>query len=120
MILPDGKDTSQRDLAARWRAEVDVLRKRGAEVVAAAVESCADELEQSLREAALEALTLNEAAEESGYSKAHLSRLIATDRLPNVGKKGSPRIRRGDLPRKPEDHMVDGPDLVGQIHPDVA
>ena len=120
MTLPDAKGTSQHDLAARWRAEIDVLRKRGAEAVAAAVESCADELEQSLREAALEALTLSEAAEESGYSKSHLSRLIATDRLPNAGRRNAPRVKRGDLPRKPDNPMDDGPDLVGQIHGDIA
>ncbi len=116
MTLPEKKGTPQHDLAARWRAEVDVLRKRGAETVATAVESCANELEQSLQEAALEALTLDQGAEESGYSKSHLGRMIAAHRLPNAGRKGSPRIRRADLPRKPpEEPLDDGPDLVGRI-----
>jgi len=107
-------------MVARWRTEVALLRKRGVKELADGLESYIDELEQVLVEADLEALSLDQASEESGYSKAHLSRLIATDRLPNAGRKGSPRIRRGDLPRKPEEPMVDGPDLVGRIHGDVA
>ena len=110
----------QPDLVSRWRAEVDVLRKRGADGQAAAVESCADELEQAVVEANLESLTLDQAAEESGYSKSHLSRLMAADRLPNAGRRNAPRIKRGDLPRKPETPMDEGPDLVGRIHGDVA
>ena len=120
MTVPDGKSTSLRDLVSQWRTEVDLLRKRGSKAVAAAVESCAGELEQTLVEADLEALTLDQAAEESGYSKSHLSRLIAADRLPNAGRRNAPRIKRGDLPRKPEDPMDDGPDLVGRIHGDIA
>ena len=111
---------TQTDLVARWRTEVDLLRKRGVKELADGLESYADELEQTLVEADLEALTLDEASHESGYTKSHLSRLIAADRLPNAGRKHAPRIKRGDLPRKPEDPMDDGPDLVGQIHPDVA
>ena len=108
------------EIVNRWRADVNVLRRRWAKAQAAAVESCADELEQVLVEVGLEALTLDQASEESGYTKSHLSRLIATDRLDNAGRKGSPRIRRCDLPRKPEDSMNDGPDLVGRIHGDIA
>lgn len=115
-----GTMTAQRELVARWRAEVDLLRRRGVKELAAGLESYTDELEQVLVEADLEELTLDQASEESGYSKAHLGRLIAADRLPNAGKRNAPRIKRGDLPKKPEDTMVDGPDLVGQIHPGVA
>ena len=57
---------------------------RGVKELADGLQSYADELEQSLQEAALEILTLSEAAEESGYSKSHLSRLIAADRLPCI------------------------------------
>ena len=120
MTVPDGKGTSQRDLAARWRAELGVLRKRGAKELAEGLESYVDELEQVLVEADLEALTLDQAAAESGYTKGHLGRLIAADRLDNVGRKHAPRVRRGDLPKKPEEPLGEGPDLVGRIHEDVA
>jgi hypothetical protein len=37
----------------------------------------------------------------SGYSTDHLTALIRKGTLPNAGRKHAPRIRRGDLPRKP-------------------
>ena len=47
-----------------------------------------------------EELTLADSAIASGYSKRRLSELIADGTIPNVGRKGAPRIRRADLPRK--------------------
>jgi hypothetical protein len=47
-----------------------------------------------------EELTLSEAALRSGYSSDHLSRLLREGKLQNVGRKGRPRIRAGDLPRR--------------------
>lgn len=48
-----------------------------------------------------EALDLRTAADVSGYSADHLTRLVREGRLRNLGRKHSPRFRRGDLPRKP-------------------
>ena len=92
--------TGPTDLAAQWRTDADTLRRRGAEVQAVALESCADDLEAAHREHALEALTLNEAAQESGYSYSTLQKKVASGELPNMGTKNCPRVRRGDLPRK--------------------
>jgi hypothetical protein len=69
-----------------------------------------------------EILTLAEAAQESGYSGDHLRHLIADGTLDNAGRKGSPRIRRGDLPVKPG-HRHQGPtdaedvarEIIGRI-----
>lgn len=47
-------------------------------------------------------LTLAAASSLSGYSTDHLSRLIREGSVPNAGKKGSPRIRRADLPIRPK------------------
>lgn len=47
-------------------------------------------------------LTLTAAANLSGYSTDHLSRLIREGSIPNAGRKGSPRIRRSDLPIRPK------------------
>ena len=88
-------------LAARWRAEADILRRRGAVAQAEALESCAIELEEYERERALEALTLEQAETESGYSYSALEKMIRRGELLNIGKRGSPRVRRGDLPKKP-------------------
>ena len=106
-------------LASQWRDEADTLRRRGAEVQAVALESCADELEVALREDSLEALTLNEASQESGYSYSALQKKVASGELPNVGNKNCPRVRRGDLPRKagrlPRGPSDGEPDLAGKI-----
>jgi hypothetical protein len=64
------------------------------------LEACAAQLESAAREHALEALTLDEARNESGYSYSALQKMVASGELENVGNKGSPRVRRGDLPRK--------------------
>jgi hypothetical protein len=53
-----------------------------------------------MRERELHALTLEEAARESGYSYSSLQKKVASGGLTNVGTKGSPRVRRGELPRK--------------------
>ena len=49
-----------------------------------------------------EPLSLREAAARSGYSEDHLARLIRQGTIPNAGRRGAPRIRRGDLPRRPK------------------
>jgi hypothetical protein len=87
-------------LASQWHDEAKALRRRGADPQALVLESCAEELERAEMEYGLEALTLQEAERESGYSYSALQKIVASNRLLNVGSKHSPRIRRGDLPRK--------------------
>lgn len=67
---------------------------------AAAFRRCADDLDASLRSAALDEFTLAEASEQSGYSVDHLARLVRDGKIPNAGRPHVPRIRRGDLPRR--------------------
>ena len=99
-------------LPERWRQEAGVLRRRGAANQADALESCADELEAWERERALEALTLEDAERESGYSYSALEKMVRRGELENVGEKGRPRVRRGDLPRKVR---REAPDLAGPV-----
>ena len=87
-------------LAAQWREEVETLQRRGATAQAVLLESCADELATVLRQRNLEALTIQQASEESGYSYSGLQKMVADGKLPNVGDRNRPRVRRGDLPRK--------------------
>jgi hypothetical protein len=47
-----------------------------------------------------EAVTLREAARDSGYSRDHLARLVRSGVIPNAGRPNAPRIRRVDLPQK--------------------
>ena len=79
-----------------------MLRRRGQDALAAMAESYADELEEALREHDIEALTLQEAAVESGYSADHLGRLVRDGKITSAGQPNAPRIRRADLPRKPK------------------
>ncbi len=89
------------ELRKRWTADASTLRQWGAEDEAQVVERCARELAEALDTHDDEALTLAEAAAESGYSVSHLRRLIAQNKLRDTAQVGPPRVRRGDLPRKP-------------------
>jgi hypothetical protein len=64
------------------------------------LEECARQLSAALEAHALEALTLDEAAKESSYSYSAIQKMVAHGELTNVGKKGSPRVLRGELPKK--------------------
>ena len=87
-------------LVERWRREAEGLRRWAAEAQAQTLEECARQLAAALDAERYEALTLDEAAKESNYSYSAIQKMVAQGELENVGKKGSPRVRRGDLPRK--------------------
>jgi hypothetical protein len=97
-------------LGAAWRDRAAELRRYGAEPQAVTLEAAAAELDAALREAADEPLTLAEAAEESGYSERRLRELVAAGEVPQAGRKGRPRVRRGDLPRRPSRRATTGYD----------
>ena len=59
------------------------------------------ELKEAVRAEANTSLTLSEAARESGYSEDYLRHEVSDGKIPNAGRKGSPRILKRDLPRKP-------------------
>lgn len=86
-------------LATAWRARADEL-ERFAPAAAIAFRECAAELEAQTRHDAEAILTLGEAALASGYSREHIRHQLAAGTIKNVGKKGRPRVRAGDLPRK--------------------
>lgn len=102
-------------LPARWRAEAARLRVYGAEPQAVTLETCARELEEAHRAAALECLTLERAAEETGMSYSALEKAVREGRLPNAGRKGKPLLLRKDLPRKAPRLPAGGPDLADQV-----
>ena len=77
-------------LLARWLAEAETLRRRGAPAQADALDACSRELEAALHQHELEILSVADAALESGYSPSQLRRQFR-------GR----AITRGALPRKP-------------------
>lgn len=89
-----------RDLVTQWREDAARLAKWGASAQAEVLERCASDLEVWEREHALEALTLEEAVAESGYTYSAIEKAVRHGRLANVGTKGRPRVRRADLPKK--------------------
>jgi hypothetical protein len=81
--------------------DASTLRAYGAEANAVALERAVAVMQRAMDTEAEALLTIEGAALESGYSTDHLAREVRAGRIPNAGRKGSPRIRRGDLPRKP-------------------
>jgi hypothetical protein len=104
------------DLAARWREEAARFRDLGLEQPAVMQEAHADELEERLREWSLEPLSLEEAAAESGFSYSKLQHDVRSERIPNAGRPGAPRIRRCDLPLKSKSPAAPTePDLAARV-----
>lgn len=110
-------------LPAAWRDRASKLEAY-APPAAEAFRAAARELEEVLEARAEELLTLDEAAEESGYSKRRLRELVSEGTIPNAGRKHAPRLRRSDLPRKPGagrsdsggyDPAGDAAELAGRI-----
>lgn len=84
-----------------WREEAQRIRHRYTDDrLARLCEVHAEELELALAREAGREITLDEAAQISGFSKAHLRRLMDGGVIPNVGGPGAPRVRVGDLPIK--------------------
>jgi hypothetical protein len=89
-------------LAERWKGDADRFEEWNPDgPVAGVLRRCAAQLEVALSERAAEAMTLQQAAEAGGYSPRHLRNLLADGTVPNIGRKGAPRIARGDVPMKP-------------------
>lgn len=102
ILYAPGYETSYRaPLTEEWRRDARILREWGCEHEARMLETAADQLESHNAGLLEQRLTLEQASELSGYSCGHLARLITSGTIPNAGRTGAPRIRRGDLPRKP-------------------
>ncbi len=81
-----------------WIGESKVLRRRGCVTAADSLLELARELSEKLQEWLDELLTLREASDWSGLAYGTLEARVRAGTLPNAGRKGSPRIRRRDLP----------------------
>jgi excisionase family DNA binding protein len=85
-----------------WRNRADLLRQYGADPQAQLCEFLAKELEQSLARGTDKLLSLQGAAEFSGFSPSHLRRLVREGKLRSV-RVGRTKLlfAAHDLPRKP-------------------
>ena len=103
-------------LAQRWREEALLLRRRAATLQAEVLESCAAELEACSKERDIEALTLSQAADESGFTYSALEKMVRRGAIANVGRRGAPRVRRRDLPRRANPGGRElAPDLTARV-----
>ena len=84
-------------LADRWRDEADRYERDGVLGHAALLRRVAADLDETLGAWWTEPLRIRTAAEESGRTYDTLQRALRTQVLPNIGRKGKPRIRRCDL-----------------------
>lgn len=106
------------ELADRLRDEAELFRRRGLDREADLEESLAEEVEEALRAHRREELTLKEAAAESGYSVKRLRELVRKGKIPDNrpdGSRGTIRVRRRDLPRKPAGDRDPEPSAVDSI-----
>ena len=104
-------------LTERWLSDAETL-ERYREGAGSVARLHATELQEAIREGQDELLTLDQAAKMSGYSKRQLHHLLANESIPQAGRKGSPRIRVGDLPSKPK--KPDVPTSITRIDRQVA
>lgn len=88
------------ELLQKWEADAATMEQYSDARGAAVCRLHVAELKEAVRTEQDESLTLTEAALESGYSESHLRHKVADGALPNAGRTGAPRIRRGDLPAK--------------------
>jgi AraC-like DNA-binding protein len=84
-----------------WSQRACEFDRHGQEAAAKVMRVLAAELTERCAQYLEELLTLQTAASESGFSREHLARLIRQGTLKNRGKKGAPRVSRGELPGRP-------------------
>jgi hypothetical protein len=93
------------EFLTKWAEQAEQMRRR--QVLVSGAELCLEFLEDFHRVEVSEqeaVLTLRQAAETSGYSRAHLGRMVREGRLRTLrlpGSKGHLTFRRADLPQKP-------------------
>jgi hypothetical protein len=89
------------ELSQAWEDEATTLRDRyGLESLARLCETHARELRSRLRDIATATATTAEAAEISGYSEAHIRRLLSEGDISDLGAKRGRRVIVAELPRK--------------------
>ena len=110
--------TGPEALAAQWKSEAATVEMQygGSASVNPAhlLRRVAAELVEVLREEADELLTLTEAADLGGYAPDTLRHRLGAGTIPNAGRPGAPRIRREDVPRKPNANDDTGEDEAGR------
>ena len=103
------------DLAARWRADADLLRNHGAIEAATTTDLHAEQVIEAVERAEDEELTLQEATTASGFARRTPRGKLASGEIPNAGRKNAPRIRRGDLPMRAKAKQADSFSAAAEV-----
>ena len=110
-----------RALVGAWRLRAEPFADHHCEAVAAVYNRLASEVEAELRAWDSEALPIQDAAAESGYSAEHLRRLARAGKLLSErgeGAKSHLRVRRASLPAKGERAPRHTAGVVSAYNPD--
>lgn len=100
------------ELRGKWAARADEFERLGAIVPASTLcRILLQELENLAIDRGEEVLSISEASQYSGYSQAHLARMVRQNKVRTLrppGARGRFLFRQGDLPRKPSRrHPID-------------
>ena len=98
---PEDAPLTAADYLARLRLELAVFQRWNAEPYVTACQRMIADWEAMTAAEAEQEYTLTDAAALCGYSADHLGKLVRAGTLTNYGRTGSPRVRRGDLPKRP-------------------
>ena len=90
-----------RSLLHRWTTDAATLRGYGDSRGADMLERLTNEARAAIESAGDELLTLEQAARVANMHPDSLRHLVASGRIPNAGRRGAPRIKRADVPRRP-------------------
>jgi hypothetical protein len=94
-------------LAFQWEKDAQLLAQYGSPQQADVLRHCSQKLFEVIKSEKEVLLTLTLASQVSGYSADHLGRMVGDGKLTNYGRKGSPKLRLGDLPKKPRAVVAD-------------
>ena len=110
-----------RALVRTWRLRAEPFADHHCDAVAAVYNRLASEVEAELRAWASDALPIQDAAAESGYSAEHLRRLARVGRIlreRDQGPRSHLRVRRASLPAKAERAQRHTEGVVSAYNPD--
>ena len=97
-----------RDLIARWSARrADFARLHALVDGSSLIDEILSDLEQLAARTDEEGLTLAQASKRCGYAPDSLSRLIRQEKLTNIGRRGAPRVRASELPKRPSNKLAE-------------
>ena len=115
--VPPSDEVKAADFIASFvcqlRRQSEELHAYGASEASKTCSRAADDLEDQFNQWWQSELSITEASEESGYSRAHLRDMVRSGSIPGIKSGGELTIRRCDLPRRPK-AVTDRTSVLGE------